>query len=218
MLGYLALLGIYPVLAYSSNKYLTNATKSKILKKAGLIGENDTLWCVGSGFSGTETLGSGKHFSKAIGIDPYQLFDGNIGKYSFLKKSIEDVLADPSITRPDFVMSNNFFGIHEVLNDFLEMKTEPTIIIEPCGCKSCVEQHYKIKQPKSQALKEYYPDQSYWEINSNNPTEIYTIDLEELSREAGYDTHIRKKRFQMKKRFRLIITKDEKVSDVYNNS
>jgi len=218
MLDYIALLGICPVLTYSSSKYLTNATKSKILKKTGLIGENDTLWCVGSGFSGMETLGSGKYFSKAIGIDPYQLFNGNIGKYSFLKKRIEDVLTDQSITRPDFVMSNNFFGMRDVLSNFLEMKTEPTIIIEPCGCKSCVKQHYKKKQPKSQALKEYYPNQSYWEIYNKNPSEIYTLDLEELSKEAGYDAHIRKKRFQTNKRFRLIITKDKKVSDFYNNS
>jgi len=218
MLDYIALIGTYSLIAYNSNKYLTNETKSKILKKTGLIGENDTLWCVGSGFSGMETLGFGKHFSKAIGINPYQLFKGNIGKYSFLKKSIEDVLTDQSIPEPDFVISNNFFGMRDVLSDFLEMKTEPTIIIEPCGCKSCVKQYYKKKQPKSTALKEYYPDQSYWEINSKNPSEIYVLDLEELSKDSGYDTHIRKKRFQMKKRFRLIITKDEKVSDFYNNS
>lgn len=164
--------------------------KAEALNSMGFLGEKDVVWTVASGPFGLETAAYGEYAGQSIGIDTSLPPVGKIGNCFYIARTIEEVIEDLSVPRPNFVISNKYSGISEVLNDILEMETEPTCMLSPCGCENCREEYYPGRMPKSMQFQKKFSGKSYVGIDKENPARIDALDMAETAREVGYGAAI----------------------------
>lgn len=176
--------------ADQQRRFETEYRKAAALNNAGFLTENDIVWTVAAGPFGAETVAYEDFAGQSIGIDPMFPEPWTVNNCRYINKIIEEVIEDLSVPRPTFVVSNKYSGINEVLSAILEMETEPTCVLSPCGCENCKKTYYPDNMPKSRHYQENFPDMSYADIDGKTPVLIDVLDMAETGKEHGYRTSV----------------------------
>ena len=174
------------VLAGQKTSFDIEYHKAEVLSDAGFLTEDDVVWTVASGPLGAETVAYREFVGTSIGIDPKFPGSETANNCIYIDKTVEEVIRDYSVPRPTYVASNNYSGMGDALPDILDMKTDPTCVLSPCGCESCKELYYKNRAPKSMRCQEMFPGMSYTDINENTPDLVDALDMAEMGKERGY--------------------------------
>lgn len=190
--------------------------KAAALNNAGFLTENDIVWAVAAGPYGAEIIAYGEFAGQSIGIDPLFPDSETVNNCRYIDKTVEDVIKDLSVPRPTFVVSNKYPGISKALPDILEMETEPTCMLSPCGCENCKKTDYTNNMPKSRYYQENFPDMCYADIDEITPARIDALDLAKIGKEHGYGTFVFDVPVNNKTAYMTAITKNPELLKFMN--